>query len=185
MLTRGHRVIPCWSICLCLAMPAPSTRLFQMPPLSLTEFPLPNTAHFTSLHILQHSIIFYCVFLPINKEVCEGRVNSNSSPFSPCQKAAEATVQPRSKIDSEPEVLLSKTCNLGETPGLSSASHLSLQKHLCLANSVDHFYSTFNFCYFFKPGIISNIFDFQEDRYFLDSLLFCCLFKFCRSIQRV
>lgn len=50
-------------ICQCLATLAPSTGLVQMPSLSFTlSFPPPNTAHLTSLHILQHSITFYCSF---------------------------------------------------------------------------------------------------------------------------
>lgn len=149
---QSHALLGDSGICLCLATLAPNPRLFQMPSFSFTP---PNTAHLTSLHILQHSIIFYCVFLPITKVRLGGRGCSNSSLYPLCHKPAEATVQSRSKMDSEQEFLCSKTCNLGKTPGLSLVSHLSLQKHLCLANIVDHFYIAFHFCYFFKPGIIS------------------------------
>lgn len=122
-------------------------------------------------------MIFCCVFLPVTKGRLGGRGYLKSSLFPLCQKPAGATVQSRSKMDSEQVFLFSKTCNLGKTPRLSLVSHLSLQKHVCLPNFVDHFYIAFNFCYFFKPGIISNLlFDFQVARCFLDSLLFCCHF---------
>lgn len=81
--------------------------------------------------------------------------------------------------------LFSKTWNLGETLGLSLVTHFSLQKHLCLANIVDHFYIAFNFYYFYKPGIISNpLFDFQVYRYFLDNPLLCCHFLNCTALYR-
>ena len=37
------------------------------------SFPPPSTAHFTSLHILLHSIILYCAFLPVTKGSLGGR----------------------------------------------------------------------------------------------------------------
>nr|KAF6310734.1 hypothetical protein mMyoMyo1_008782 [Myotis myotis] len=81
--------------------------------------------------------------------------------------------------------LFSKTYNLGETLDLSSVPHLSLQNHLHLANIVGHFHIAFNFYYFFKPIIISNLLlAFQEDRYFLGNLLFCCHFLNSLALQR-
>lgn len=74
--------------------------------------------YLTSLHILQHSIIFYCVFLSIDKGRLGGREYSNYSLFPPCQKPARVTIQSRFRIDSEQMCLFSKTSNLGETPGL-------------------------------------------------------------------
>lgn len=52
----------------------------------------PLLLYLTSLHILQHSIVFYCVFLLITKGRLGGREYSNYSPFSPCQKPAEVTI---------------------------------------------------------------------------------------------
>lgn len=112
------------------------------------------------------------LFLTITKGSLGERTYSNSSLFSLCQKPAEF----RSKTDSEQVFLFFKTYNTGKAPGLLLVSHLYLQKHLYLANIVDHFYIAFKFCYFFKSGIISNLFDFQKDSYLLYSLLFCCPF---------
>lgn len=76
-----------------MSLPGPCSQHKTAPtalPASPPSSPLPHTARFTSVRILQHSMTFYCVFLPIIKGV-RGRVYQ-LCPFSPCQKPAEATV---------------------------------------------------------------------------------------------
>lgn len=84
--TQSHSLVGASDICLCLATQSPAQDCFGCP--RSPELPSTNTADFTSLHILQHSIIFYCVFLPIATGRLGGMVYSNSTPLSTCQKPA-------------------------------------------------------------------------------------------------
>lgn len=116
MLTQGHRATDLLelqaSACAWLPKPQHKTASDALA-LLYSEFPSNNTAHFTSLHILQHSIIFYCAFLPITTGRLGGMVYSNSTPLSTCQKPAEATTQ----VQNEQVLCFLETCNLGETLG--------------------------------------------------------------------
>lgn len=151
----GTWVWPCWYLRhSCLAVPASQRHAGPRTLALLALTSLHNAAHFTSLHILLRSIIFYCAFLPVTKEAWEGGILL-TLPLSPVRN----TVQLRFfKNGLQTSIFVSKTFKPGETPGWSFVS-LFPQAHLCLASTIDRFYAafTFNFCYFFKPGIISNL----------------------------
>lgn len=103
VLAQGHRATALLELqtSACAWPPRPQHKtVSDALTLLYSELPSPNTAHFTSLHILQHSIIFYYAFLPITIGRLGRRLYSNSTPLSPCQTPAEATAPARSKMDS-------------------------------------------------------------------------------------